>query len=70
MMVQVGVLEEIHQENLDDIPARKQWQVGFEVPRQPPGSIMDRLAGLSSSGNFPGMGKERTQRNGTSLHFQ
>ncbi|KAF4793886.1 laminin subunit beta 4 [Turdus rufiventris] len=53
MMVQVGVLEEIHQENLDDIPARKQWQVGFEVPRQPPGSIMDRLAGLSSSGNFP-----------------
>lgn len=51
----MNILEEIHQENLDDVPARRQWQVRFEVPRQPPGPTTERLAELSVSGNFPGI---------------
>lgn len=34
---QADVLEEIHQENLGGVPARGQWQLGFEVP----GSLLD-----------------------------
>lgn len=34
-----NMLEEIHQENLGFLPAREQWQVGFEVP----GILLDPL---------------------------
>lgn len=37
MVPQADVLEDIHQENLSGVPARGQWQVGFEAL----GSLLD-----------------------------